>query len=116
MSRLIYGLLFATAFCGSSAHAQELAPVHCQASPSPLFSSSEVIELSMKGSFPLRARDADLEIITTAGEIGYKDASGQDKTLAVQFQARGKSKAQICAFKPVRILWNEGDKKAGSPF
>ena len=115
-SRTFTAVLVAATFASPPAFAEDLAPVNCQASPSPLFSSNEVIELTMKGTFPTPVRNHELEIPIVPGTISYKDASGQEKSLVVNFQSRGKSKASLCQFRPVRILWNDDHKKAGSPF
>ncbi len=94
------------------ASAAELWPeISCGPSQSSLFQSTEPLEISMKGNFPVD----DLK----AAEIVVVDAlKAQPKTIPISVERRGKSRGNGCQFKPIRVVWGEKQQelRKGSVF
>lgn len=78
--------------------------VSCKQSESPVFQSNDVLEISLKGDFPVSDS-------ANPAEIKYLG-----KTIPVALASRGKSRA-TCEFKPIRISWDKNKElKKGTIF
>ncbi len=77
----------------------------------PLFSSNELMKITIEG--PLRAlgRDKAEEGERRPGTLTYTDSTGAEATLEVELQPRGQSRRdrEVCTFPP---LWLHFDKKS----
>jgi hypothetical protein len=72
--------------------------VVCKEPKSALFKSDEVMEITVKGPFPLR-REYWRE--------QHRMYDGSIEGIAVQLSLRGKSRLESCEFPPLRITWPE---------
>lgn len=77
--------------------------------PDPLFGSDDVLEVSLTGDLRAISRDRKEEPESRPGTLSYTDANGQQVTLNVMLEPRGKSRRtrKVCTFPP---LWVEFDK------
>jgi len=79
------------------------------ASGDPLFSSFDVLEITLKGPLKQISRDRAEEPELRGGTLNYVDADGRAVALSVELEPRGKSRRDraVCTFPP---LWVHFDK------
>lgn len=92
------------------------APAICKPPRSPLFQTDDVLDLKIKGPFPLTNKVWGDGAKGVPGEIIYTHTDGQEKKIPITLAARGKSRTYVCKFQPVRILWVDDKDRKGTIF
>lgn len=82
------------------------------AAPDPLFTSHELLEVTLSGPFQSIARDKDEKQEERPGTLTFTDVTGEH-TVPVQLRARGKSRRarDVCTFPPIRLNLAKTDVK-----
>jgi hypothetical protein len=89
-----------------------LAPIGASAADAdPLFSSNEVMKITIEGPLRALSRDRAEEAELRPGTLTYSDAEGVLSSLQVELQPRGQSRRDraVCTFPP---LWVHFDKQS----